>query len=288
MSEFTFAISFKCDDVENQGELVEAFDGITSSSSAIEKGINLDAIKAKILFIEKIATITGSELDEEMKEFVIDKHFHPVKITSDGGRCILYFNASSTAGFGGWPDYKHYLAMEKLFEFLGANKVEFKLLKNVEAANDNGEVVVDEVVNKEVPEVVQEVVQEVAAKSERALLVRDNASITLVSDSASPSSMSEIFYLPLPNGVSTQVHLTVRPGQISDLVVLRFDDYQRIEMRPGFFTVFKPKEKSIKYNNYQLTFKCRLYLESEVSTSTYSGHLGEFYVDGKRALTVEF
>jgi len=288
MSEFTFAISFKCDDVENQGELVEAFDGITSSSSAIEKGIDLDAIKAKILFIEKIATITGSELDDEMKKFVIDKHFHPVKITSDDGRCILYFNASSTAGFGGWPDYKHYLAMEKLFEFLGANKVEFKLLKNVEAANDNGEVVVNEIVNEVDKREVPEVVQEVAVKSERALLVRDNASITLVSDSASPGSMSKVFYLPLPDGVSTQVHLTVRPGQISDLVVLKFDDYQRIEMRPGFLTVFKPKDKTIKYKNYQLTFKCRLYLESEVSTSTYSGHLGEFYVDGKRVLTVEF
>jgi hypothetical protein len=284
MSEFTFVISFKCDDLDNQDELVEAFDSITSNFSSKEKGIDLDAIKAKIFFIEKISAIMGCELDAELQEFVIDKHFHPVKMTNDGGRCVLYFNASSTAGFGGWPDYKHYLAMEKLFEFLGANKVEFKLLKNIEATNDDGEADIDEIIKRPALEAVTGNI----VKSRQTLPVDENAPITLVSDGASSNHVSEIFYLQLPDGVSTQVHLTVKPGQLSDLLVLKFDDYQMLEMQLGFFTVFKPKEKSIKYNGYQLSFKCRLYLESKVSTSTYSGHLGEFYIDGKKSLVVEF
>ena len=284
MSEFTFAISFKCDDLDNQDELVEAFDSITLHSSGVEKGIDLDAIKAKIFFIEKISVIMGCELDAELKEFVIDKHFHPVKITNDSGRCVLYFNASSTAGFGGWPDYKHYLAMEKLFEFLGANKVEFKLLKNIEAANDDGEADASDVIVRLTPKIVKENV----VKSKQASTVNDDVSIILNSGDALSNHVSEVFYLKLPDGTSTQVHLTVKPGQLSDFLVLKFDDYQMLEMRLGFFTVFKPKEKSIKYNGYQLSFKCRLYLESKVSTSTYSGHLGEFYIDGRKALAVEF
>jgi len=284
MSEFTFAISFKCDDLDNQDELVEAFGGITSDSSGVEKGVDLDAIREKIFFIEKISAIMGCELNAELKEFVIDKHFHPVKITSDSGRCILYFNASSTAGFGGWPDYKHYLAMEKLFEFLGANKVEFKLLKNIEAANDNGEAGT----SKKIERPTLEIVKENVVKSSKASSVNGNASITLLSGDASSNHVSEVFYLQLPDGISTQVHLTVKPGQLSDLLVLKFDDYQILEMRLGFFTVFKAKEKSIKYKGYQLSFKCRLYLESKVSTSTYSGHLGELYIDGRKALSVEF
>jgi len=284
MSEFTFAISFKCDDLENQDELVEAFDSITSKSADEQDGIDLESIKAKIFFIEKVAAIMGSDLDEELKEFVIDKHFHPVKITNEQGLCVLYFNASTTAGFGGWPDYKHYLAMEKLFEFLGANKVEFKLLKNVDAANDSNKVSNDGLSEKTKPSIVKKV--EVVKKTLEA--VRRDSSIVLASNKTQSGHVSEVFYLKLPDGVSTQVLLTVKTGQVSDLLTLKFEDYQVLKMRLGFFTVFKPKEKSITYRGFKLSFKCRLYLESKVTTPVYSGHLGEFYLNGKKTLAVEF
>ncbi|PCJ85773.1 MAG: hypothetical protein COA54_10245 [Thiotrichaceae bacterium] len=284
MSEFTFAISFKCDDLENQDELVEAFDSITSKFSSEKNGIDLDAIKAKIFFIEKISAITGCDLDEELKEFIIDKRFFPVKITNEQGLCVLYFNASSTAGFGGWPDYKHYLTMEKLFEFLGANKVEFKLLKNVDAKNDNSSARDDHLPEKIKPAVVKKI----EVKKKPSSRVKCDSSIILASGKTQSGHVSEVFYLRLPDGVSTQVLLTVKPGQVSDFLTIKFDDYQILEMRLGFFTVFKPKEKSIHYKGYKLTFKCRLYLESKVTTSVYSGHLGEFYLDGKKALAVEF
>ncbi|VAW51375.1 hypothetical protein MNBD_GAMMA05-860 [hydrothermal vent metagenome] len=284
MSEFTFAISFKCDDLENQDELVEAFDSITSKSASENNRIDLDAIKAKIFFIEKIAKIMRCDLDDELKEFVIDKRFHPVKITNEYGLCVLYFNASSTAGFGGWPDYKHYLAMEKLFEFLGASKVEFKLLKNVEAANDSDKASNDDAPEKIKPAIVKKIKVETKTSPP---VARDNL-IVLDSGKTQPGYVSEVFYLQLPNGVSTQVLLTVKAGRISDFLTIKFDDYQILEMRLGFFTVFKAKEKSINYKNYKLTFKCRLYLESKVTTAAYSGHLGEFYLDGKKTLAVEF
>ena len=284
MSDFTFAISFKCDDLENPDELVEAFDSITLKSDSRKNGVDLEAIKAKIHFIEKVAAIMGCDLDEELKEFVYDKRFHPVKITNEQGLCVLYFNASTTAGFGGWPDYKHFLAMEKLFDFLGANQVEFKLLKNVDAANDSSKVSVGEVVEEIKPVVVNKVKDEKKTTSK----VSYKNSIVLTSGQSQSGHLSEIFYLQLPDGVTTQVLLTVKPGQISDLITLKFDDYQTLEMRLGFFSVFKPKEESIEYKGYKLSFRCRLYLESEVTTPTYSGHLGEFYLDGKKALTVEF
>jgi len=284
MSEFTFAISFKCDDLENQDELVEAFDSITLKSAGEQNGIDLESIKAKIFFIEKIAAITGCDLDEELKEFVIDKRFHPVKITNEQGLCVLYFNASSTAGFGGWPDYKHYLAMEKLFEFLGANQVEFELLKNVDAANDSSKVLNNGLSKKTKDAIVKKV--EVVKKASNA--VKHDSPLVLTSGKAQSGHVSEVFYLKLSDGVSTQVLLTVIPGQISDFLTLKFDDYQVLEMRLGFFTVFKSKEKSITYKGYKLSFKCRLYLESKVTTPAYSGHLGEFYINDRKALAVEF
>jgi len=284
MSDFTFAISFKCDDLENQDELVEAFDSITLKTAGEDNRIDLDAIKAKIHFIEKVAEIMGCDLDEELKEFVIDKDFHPVKITNEQGFCVLYFNASSTAGFGGWPDYKHYLAMEKLFEFLGANKVEFKLLKNVDAANDSNKTSSDVVVEKVKPVAVKKIETEKQALK----TVKTDSQIILTSEKTQSAHVSEVFHLQLPDGTSSQVLLTVRPGQVSDLLVIKFDDYQTLEMRLGFFSLFKAKEKSIEYKGYKLSFRCRLYLESKVTTSVYSGHLGEFYLDGRKVLAVEF
>lgn len=282
MSKFTFAISFRCNDLKNQEALVDAFNSITLKS-VNEGRIDLEAIKAKIHFIEKIAVIMQRELDDELKSFVRDKRFHPVKLTNEEGLCILYFNASSTAGFGGWPDYKHYLAMEKLFEFLGVTKVEFKLIKNTDA-DDGSEPQINAIDNvRAETKAVAEIDEKTSGSS-----IKGKNSIVLSSSDESPGKVSEVIYLRLPDGSSTQIHLALKAGPVSDLLTLKFENYQMIEMKLGFFTVFRPKEKSIQYKGYNIAFKCRLYLESEVTSSVYSGHMGEFYIDDREALVVEF
>lgn len=265
MSESTITISFKCNDGSRQDQIFNLFDAIALNPEKCERMKDRTSSAGKQRFIDAVTQLIGQTLGDNIIKLIQHEEFCPESLNykNKSGHSVLYISASSTAGFGGWPSYKHMLAMEELLSSLGVDEIKFPLLKE---AKSMGEVM--EVIDEHVDFMDKQV-----ASGKKA---------------TTPTLVQETCRLALPGEIDTAVELELKPGNFADQLKLTFDDGQLLEYSINMINGAMWQEKSVTYKGHTISFKTMFHLDSDKSTSRYTGHIGVFSIDDTNALEIEF
>ena len=265
MSESTFTVSFKCDDGSLQDQICNLFDAIALNPEKSEPLKDRTDSDGKQRFIDSATLLIGELPGDSVIKLIQHEEFSPeaVKYKDKKGYSVLYMYASSTAGFGGWPGYSQMLAMEELLNSLGVDDIKFPLLKEAKSLGD-----------------VLEIFDEPAELKQKQTASGDRA--------RAPKLVQESYRLAISGEIECVVELELEPSNFADKLKLVFDDGQVLEYSINMINGAMWQEQSVDYKDHTISFKTRFHMESEKSTSRYTGHIGVFSVDGAHALEVEF